>query len=665
MMVWTVSSVLFAQSENEWVRYYNEIITIDNVENEDWENTYNTLCEMAEHPIDLNHATPEDLEQLLFLTARQIEDISEYIYMYGGLKTFAELKMIPSLDGPRSKLLQFFTFLGDDEEKSFPSVGNIAKYGKHELMATAKVPFYTRKGEDEGKYLGDKYKHSLRYTFNFGDYLKVGLAGSKDAGEPFFKNGNGCGYDYYSAYLQMKRLGKLDVLVVGDYKMVFGMGLVANSSFNLGKLSAITNLGRTTNNISGSVSSYGLNRFRGAAATLRICKPLTLTAFFSHRKVDGTIASDSVSISSIVASGYHRTESEMAKKHNTELTDAGANINFRSNGFHLGLTALYSHLNRELQPNKSYLYRTYYPAGYDFLNVGMNYGYDHYRVTVNGETAMDKDGHVATVNSVSANVTDNLSAMLLQRFYSYRYSSLHADSYAEGGRVQNESGIYAGINWQCLRHITVTAYTDYSYFAWPKLQASFSSHCWDNLVQGVCAGNSWSLSMRYRLRKKERDNSEKTALTDCTEQRARVIFSLKPAETLEMKTQVDMANVNYLQTDKGYAVSQMITLSSPDKVDNTFKYSCHASFTYFNSDGYNSRLYVYERGPLYSFYVPSFYGEGIRYTLMFRANVHSRLTLTAKLGVTDYFDRAAIGSGNQMIDGSSQADLDLQVRWKF
>jgi hypothetical protein len=41
------------------------------------------------------------------------------------------------------------------------------------------------------------------------------------------------------------------------------------------------------------------------------------------------------------------------------------------------------------------------------------------------------------------------------------------------------------------------------------------------------------------------------------------------------------------------------------------------------------------------------------------------LTLTAKLGVTDYFDRSTIGSSYQQIDASAQTDLDIQIMWKF
>ena len=77
LALWTATSAAYAQQDSEWLRYYNEIALIDDVETEGWEDSYNLLCEMAEHPINLNQATDEDLEQMPFLTTQQIEDICE------------------------------------------------------------------------------------------------------------------------------------------------------------------------------------------------------------------------------------------------------------------------------------------------------------------------------------------------------------------------------------------------------------------------------------------------------------------------------------------------------------------------------------------------------------------------------------------------------------
>lgn len=65
--------------------------------------------------------------------------------------------------------------------------------------------------------------------------MKAAVIGSQDAGEPFFSGKNSKGYDYYSFFLQLRKFGRLKSLVVGRYRARFGMGLVMNTNFTLGK----------------------------------------------------------------------------------------------------------------------------------------------------------------------------------------------------------------------------------------------------------------------------------------------------------------------------------------------------------------------------------------------------------------------------------------------
>jgi len=39
--------------------------------------------------------------------------------------------------------------------------------------------------------------------------------------------------------------------------------------------------------------------------------------------------------------------------------------------------------------------------------------------------------------------------------------------------------------------------------------------------------------------------------------------------------------------------------------------------------------------------------------------------MIARVGTTDYLDRSVISNGPQQIHGSSQTDIDLQLRYKF
>ena len=647
-----------AQTERPWEQMLAELLTADDIEEAEWEDTYEMLCELEEQPMNLNIVSREELESLPFLSAQQVEGIVEYLYHYGPMKSMNELKMIRQLDNRQIELLRHFTFVEDERvEERFPKLDDIMQYGRHELMANVRIPFYKRKGDRNG-YLGSPSRHWLRYQFSYKDYVKVGIVGSQDAGEPFFANSNKAGYDYYSYYVQVKRVGRIENAVIGKYKLSAGMGLVVNNSFGLGKLAMLQQLGRNTNAIRPHSSRSQSGYMQGAAATLRLSPHWQLTGALSYRPIDATLNDDGTA-RTIVTDGYHRTATEMEKKNNTHATDAMAHIGYRQGGLHAGATALYTRLDRDLLPDAAALYRRYNAHGNDFVNVSADYGYLHPRFAVSGETAVNRDGALATVNSLSATVADGLSMMLLQRFYSYRYTALYARSISEGGHVQNESGLYLGATWQPRPGLQLQAYTDYAYFPWARYQVSLASSAWDNLLSASYSRGDWTVSGRYRLHLRQKDNDGKTALDTQTEHRWRLALGWNGGR-LSAATQADIANSSRENQPAqwGYMLSEALN-------GQWHRLKLNLSGGYFHTDGYDTRLYVYERGPLYAFSFPAYYGEGIRLALMANMTVGRRLTLTAKAGHTRYFDRSTIGSGLQEVNGSSTTDLDLQMRWKL
>ncbi|MBR6276696.1 MAG: helix-hairpin-helix domain-containing protein [Prevotella sp.] len=649
-----MAAMTYGQSERPWEQALADVMTAEDLESATWEDTYNMLCELEEQPIDLNKATREELEALPFLTDRQVEDIMEYRYRYGAMKSMNELRMIRSLDSRLIDVLRYFTFIDNETATAGKRpLKERLQYGHHELMAYGRIPFYERRGDKNG-YEGYPYRHWLRYRYNLDNDVKIGFVGSQDAGEPFFANTNKAGYDFYSYYLQVRRLGCIENAVVGKFKLSVGMGLVLNNSFGMGKLATLQQLGRSTNTVRPHSSRSQTDYMQGAAATFNLSPRWQLTAFLSYRPLDATLNDDG-SIRTIVTGGYHRTPTEIEKKNNSHATDGGTHIAYRRGGLHAGATAVYTHLDRDLSPDTRTLYRRYNAQGNNFLNLSADYGYLHPRFALNGETAMNRDGAIATINSLSVEVSDELSLMLMQRFYSYRYTALYARSLSEGGHVQNESGYYFGLTWNPSPRLSVRAYTDYAYFAWARYQVSQPSHSWDNLLNATYSRGEWSITARYRLHLRQKDDDSKTALVNTTEHRGRIAV-IWQHKTFSAATQAD--GVSTGSHDRGYSLSETVGW-------NIRRLKLNVNAGYFHTDSYDSRIYTYERGPLYTFSFPSFYGEGMRGAVMAQLKLNRRLSLTAKLGYTHYFDRSAIGSGLQQIDHSSQTDLDLQARWTF
>lgn len=169
-------------SSQPWQEYLMELSEMEDFEQTAWEDYEEELEELAQHPLNLNTATREEMEHLPFLTPSQVEDIQAYLHRYHGMKTMAELALIPSISWYQRQLMNSFFYVADETPRQqFPSLKNILKYGKHEVMGMVKVPFYERKGDGKGAdgYLGYKYRHGVRYQFRYGDYVKMGFVGAR------------------------------------------------------------------------------------------------------------------------------------------------------------------------------------------------------------------------------------------------------------------------------------------------------------------------------------------------------------------------------------------------------------------------------------------------------------------------------------------------------
>lgn len=653
MVFYTLSSVA---QEPDWQEDMQEWTTPEDM----GDNTNMELLEdLSINKINLNQVTREQLEQLPFLSAQQVESIIEYLDRYGPIRSLNELKMIPELDYQTCQQLSHYVMVGKVRpDRIWPQLSDVAKYGRHTFMATAKIPFYERRGDRNG-YMGYRMRHDLRYQFNYNNRIKFGITAAQDAGEPFFANRNTMGYDHYSYYFQLRNIGKLEALNLGLYRVQMGMGLVMNTGFHLGKLATLQSMGRTSKLLTAHTSRSVVGYLQGAAATVNLSKHFKLTAFASYRPVDATLNDDGTA-RTLVKTGYHRTPTEMDKKYNTHETDLGFSFGWRKGMLYINANGLYTHLDRRLTPEKEHtLYRRYAAEGSDFSNFSLDYGYNNYRMSFAGETAVNRDGAIAAIHSLSYVASDQVKLTTIHRYFSKSYTALHAYSFCEGGSVQNEHGIYLGINWQPTRSWLIQGYADYAHFSWPRYRISAPSDAFDAMMTTKYSQKKWSLEGRYRLHIRQQDNETKDMLINRTDHQVRLNWSYTLTPKLTLRTQ---ANAVSKPTEQGNMQGMMLCQEATWK--NRWL-QIDANFGWFNTDDYNSRIYYFEKSVLYDHTSTMYYGQGIHYTLMAKAELGKRLTLAAKMMITNYFDRNFISSGLQQVDRSSMTDLLVQLRYSL
>ena len=664
-------------AQESWENIIEQLVdNNDEISSSNWQNLIEDLAELKEHPININTATKEQLERFPFLSDRLVENILYYLYKHGPMLTEKELMMVQDMDIRTARVLKLFiTFQQPDKELSKPILKNIFKYGKHELSTRVDIPFYTRAGyqpytsefiqENPNKrYLGKSFYHNVRYQFHYSDKVYVGLTAEKDAGEQFFVAKNRKGYDYYSPYIYMRNIGKLKTLALGNYRLSYGYGLVMNTDFGMGKTATLSTLGNKARGIKKHSSTDEYNYFQGIAGSIYLTKRLTADAFYSYRKMDGIV--DNSFITSIKEDGYHRIPRDYEKKNTFTNQLIGSNIHYNGKNFEVGLTAVYNVFNKVLKLTPR-TYNKYYPQGRDFFNAGINYKFFWKKFTLQGETAMDKQGRMATMNMLSYSPKESFRLIVMNRFYDVAYQSIYARSIGEGSTVQNESGFYIGLETRFLRYFKLMTYGDFFYFPYKKYQLSKNGTSGFDGVTQLSYSPSYQLDMliRYRYKNKHKDFNpevgDKVTLP-YVQQKWRYQLNYSPVDELMLKTTVDVVHNAHRgqKASQGFLIGQSVGYqfkAIPLQVD--------GSFACFQTDDYASRISMYEKGLLYSFNIPSFYGKGERYTFNARYEWNNRIVIQVKYAMTHYRDREVISSGLEQIEGNMKSDLYLQLRLKF
>ena len=629
-----------------------------------WENELEELSNRLQEPVNLNSATREQLEQFPFLSDIQIEHLLAYIYIHGQMETIYELQLVEELDRQTIQyLLPFVCIKAINNEPAFrwkTMLKDAGRYGKNEVLTRLDIPFYKRKGY-EHTYLGPSVYNSVKYTFRYRDQLYAGGVAEKDAGEPFAALHNSYGYDYYSFYLLLQNCGRLKSLAVGNYRLSFGQGLVMSTDYLMGKTIYASSFNNRSTGIKRHSSTDEYNYFRGVATTVALTKRLSVSAFYSHRNMDGVVTDGE--ITSVYKTGLHRSRKEADKKNLLTSQLTGGNVSYQQNHIRLGITGVYYVFNRPYEPELTG-YSKYNIHGNHFYNLGIDYAYRWRRFSFQGETAIGKQGW-ASLNRLQYSPVQDIQFMLIHRFYSYDYWAMYAHSFGEGSTVQNEQGYYVGLETTPFSHWRFFVSFDLFSFPWKKYRINKPSRGTDGLIQATFTPRTnLSMYLKYRYKQKERDltGSKGTLTLPIFHHQLRYRLNYSLNDVFSSRTTLDYNHFHSQDraATKGYQVTQMISSQLP-----WTRLFADVQGSYFCTDDYDSRVYVSEKGLLYTFYTPSFQGRGFRCAVRLRYELNKHWLFITKFGETIYLNRNEIGSGNDLIYGYKKADIQMQLRIKF
>lgn len=661
-----------------------EDILLNADEESDFE--FNTAFEyldaFAASPLDLNEASEADIREIGLFTDVQVLNLLQYRETVGELISIYELQAIPGLDlATIRKVVPYVTVKGHVDDYQL-SIWEMITEGKNEFYHRWQTVVEEQKGYrplPEGgtgsRYLGDQNQLYFRFKHSYGNRLSYGITAEKDRGEEFFKGSNRQGFDFYSAHFYLRNYNQtIKALAIGDYGVSLGQGLIFFTGFNYGKSAQVATIKRSGRQLRAYSSVNEVNFLRGAGATLGLGDDVEVSLFASYQSIDGNVVEpDSAdidvleaSISSLNATGLHRTEREIEDRNVIQKLTTGGSVKYKLEKGHIALNGVYHQFSKPLQ-SRIQPYNQFYFRGSELLNASVDYNYRLGKFNLFGETAVSENGSIATLNGLLTGLDPKVDFALLFRHYPRDYWSINSNAFAETSGTRNETGLYTGIVIRPHRDWIISAYLDMWEHPWLRFQVDAPSNGYEYRFRLThFKKRKYTAFIEVRDEIKQRNvpifESKSNDILPSRRFQTRFNFSYKVSKAIELRSRVDLGfadnEINSYQD--GFAVYQDIIFKPIG-----FPLSFTTRYALFDTDGFQVRFYNFENNLLYTFSIPAYYNRGSRFYFNLRYKGIRNMTIEARFAQLYWSDQETIGSGLEEINGPVRTELGAQIKYQF
>jgi hypothetical protein len=633
------------------------------------------LLQLHRNPVNINIVDELFLRDLRLLTPMQIINFLKYRDLLGKLISLYELQAIPGWDIATLQKIRPFITVSNTALFSENLLTRLSD-GDHNLLLRASQILEKSRGylldasQARNFYPGSQQRVFFRYKYTYKNLLQYGFVGEKDAGEEFFKGVQKNGFDFYSAHLFVRDVGIIKSLAVGDFTVNMGQGLTQWMSLAFKKGPDVMAVKRQSAVLRPYNSGGELLFHRGAGITLGK-NNWQATIFGSLRKIDGKLNSDTTNgqdefISSLQTSGLHRTASEVEGKAAQQQLAFGGSFSYRISRLQIGVNAIQFALERPIK-RVNEPYNRYVLNGRSFGNYSTDYSYTFKNFHFFGEAATTKNGHYAFVNGLLMSVSGNVDMSLFYRNISKGYQSLYANAFTENTFPTNEKGFFTGITIRPHASWRIDAYSDVYRFPWLRFRVSAPTTGKDFMVQLSYKPNKvLEIYTRFKAEAKPINfNPNEFVLNPVIAQprknwRTHFSYKINPVLTIRGRTEVVWFDNGGSAAEQGFLLYADLLYKSMAR-----PFSGNFRLQYFETDGFNSRLYAYENDVLYSFSIPVFSDKGYRYYVNVSYNLGKKLTFWLRWAQFIYTDKAEVGSGLDLINGNKRTEIKVQARYRI
>ncbi|MBR3743753.1 MAG: hypothetical protein IKN31_01445 [Bacteroidales bacterium] len=543
------------------------------------------LQQRLERPkLDLNTASREVLERSGLFTPFQIASLLEYRRDYGAILTLQELSMVDGFgNGFAAKIEPFVALYGDDNHRE----------AKISVQVRSR---YRYKGGVEGIH---QYN---RILFEWGG-LRAGVLAESDPGERLLT-------DHIGAYAGYSK-GRWSVLL-GDYSACFGQGLALWNAFSFTSATQPATLVRRSRGIVPYKSADECSALRGVAVEYGLLRALRITMFASAAGVDARV--DEGGYTSLPVTGYHRTIAEKAARDAMREYLFGGNLSWRGEWFSAGVTAL-AYTYSEHNARKVTYYNQYqmYDGWMGNIAADAVVSRGHWRFFA--EAAFSANLKPAAIAGAVLSSSYNFEASASVRYYDKSYIAPHAGAYSTISSVSNQCGAVLSLMVRPLRGLLVTSFSEAVYYPSPRYRVETPSGAVYERLRVEYTSGGWSISAQDSYMWQSSDNSNK--------------HTLKLAVKGEWGRWKGSVRSGAVLLRRDGEISKGVALSaSVSREFGRMRHSAAASLSLFNTVGYDTRVYLYEKDLPGSFSSQYYYGKGIAAKCIVKIKPCSKLALS-------------------------------------
>ncbi len=583
---------------------------------ESGQDLYEDLRWLVEHPLDVNSATLEDLLRIPGIMPSDAQRVLRLRRRVGKLTSLDQIRRMGG--GGRGLYLLLAPFVRIGTTQHFPLRTRSRwswKWGR-------------RAEEAHNPSLGPASREHHRLDVPLWEGVSCGLHMARDAGERY-------AHAFVSGYLRTRGLLTFDDLILGDYTVSTGLGLVLSAAGpGFGAVAPAGGKSIETR-IEPFHGSTECNVLRGIAASKRLrfrSGTVQLLGLFSRTPLSASLDGTGEILTIDTESAFTEEADLVRRNAVSETTTALRGVLSLRDGLSMGTTVLYAELSRKHSGQGAF------PKPHSFLTVSLDGAFDRGPLSLSTEWAWTKGG-LALSGRCHMTLTEQTSVACTFWSYGAGYWSSKAGGIGAASETRNDRGIHFSWSGRIGDLATLTGFLQHHHRPWRTYFDPVPPSGMDFAVGvSVRVGAGVTLEARVASGRNEQADSYVTSggmpgvrMVSVTRNRLRCGVDVSLGSAAGIRSRVDWCTLlapGVHGGEKGWMLLQEARIVWPGVI------RVYARAALYQTDSYASRLYAQERDVEGVYSNPPYYGTGFRWYLMFRQALSGGVSLSAKYSVS-------------------------------